>query len=122
MSRWSMYKGAQRDATRIRTLDDGESAGYMPRQPDADAQTAAVERLTLVFEAVWELASEKLGLTDDDLAAKVAEIDARSGARDGRRAPSEPRKCPSCDAAVAAAADRCQFCGADVPSSDPFAI
>lgn len=117
-----MYKGAQRDATRIRTLEDGESAGYLPRRPDADDQTAAVERLTLVFEAVWELASEKLGLTDEDLAAKVAEIDERSGARDGRRASPGPRSCPSCAAAVAATADRCQFCGADVPMSDPFAV
>lgn len=81
-----------------------------------------LERLVLLTEAMWELLAERLGVTVDDLAAKIVEIDGRSGAIDGSRQPSAARRCPSCDAAVTAEVRLCQFCGAHVPGQDPFAV
>jgi hypothetical protein len=77
-----------------------------------------LERLLLLTDALWELASERLGVTDADLAAKVREIDARSGAIDGHR-PRLVRRCGACDAAVEHGRATCTFCGAEVPGAGP---
>lgn len=78
-----------------------------------------IERLLVVTDALWELASEALGLTDDQLTAKVVEVDARSGAVDGRRA-RVIRRCPTCDAAIAHGRPTCAFCGAGAPGGHPL--
>lgn len=86
-----------------------------------------VGRLILVTEAMWELLSERLGITVGDLAARVREIDARDGRVDGRR-DSVPLasqvRCPSCQAVVPTGKTTCQFCGAGVPEAkaDPFRL
>lgn len=46
-----------------------------------------VAQLTLVLEALIEKLTEDAGLTRDDLAAKIAEIDLRDGVADGRITP-----------------------------------
>lgn len=85
-----------------------------------------VDRLVLLTEAMWELLSQRFGLTIADLQAHVREIDGRDGRYDGRRGPTAPverHRCVSCDAAVPAGAANCQFCGAGAPlSGDPFAV
>ena len=75
------------------------------------------ERLLIVTEAMWELCSERLGITEDELPARAAAIDTRDGAMDGRRAP-ERRTCPECDAAVPQGRPTCVFCGARVPGAE----
>lgn len=91
------------------------------RQRDIDAHydvQERIDRLTLVCLAMWELVSEHTDLTDEDLRAKIEEIDASDGRRDGFHRPGADR-C-SCGAAVAAGAPRCQFCGAEAPDRSPF--
>ncbi len=77
-----------------------------------------LDRLNLICLAMWELLHETAGLTDDDLRAKIDEIDHRDGRRDGY----QPTGCRSlrCGAAVAAGSPRCQFCGAEAPDRSPF--
>ena len=66
-----------------------------------------LDRLTMVIEAMWTLLREQ-GLTDEQLAAKVEELDKMDG---GARTAS---RCPSCGAAVTRAEDHCQFCGQEM--------
>ena len=115
--------------------DAVESAYRRQRAVDSEATHAAsrtrranedledrLERLVLLTEAMWELLAERFGVTVDDLAAKIIEIDGRSGAVDGRRQPQAARRCPGCDAAVVPGVRFCQFCGAHVPGHDPFSV
>ena len=85
-----------------------------------------LDRLVLLTEAMWELLSQRFGLTVDDLVAHVREVDGRDGRYDGRRAPRvapERHRCSSCDAVVPAGAAACQFCGTPAPpSGDPFSL
>ena len=85
-----------------------------------------IERLALVMEAMWELLSERSGVTITDLAARVRQIDARDGHTDGRRGTTSEAivRCQSCQAVVPVGKAVCQFCGADVPSAkaDPFRV
>ena len=110
----------------IRSLSDGAAADRLGSEDRADHirnRTEDVEdrldRLLLLTEAFFELLAEKEGLTEDQLAAKVAEIDKRDGTLDGRLArPARP--CPQCGAKVPKSRATCMFCGAAVPGSGPF--
>ena len=77
------------------------------------------ERLLVLTDALWELASEHLGLTEEQLAAKVTEIDGRDGTVDGRRTRAATR-CAQCQSAVPAGRPTCMFCGAVQPVATPF--
>src|SRR5688500_14836984 len=59
---------------------------------------ARVDRLLLVLEAMWSMLKEQ-GLTDEQLAARLAEIDNSDGVADGRRVPPSVT-CRSCSSKV----------------------
>jgi hypothetical protein len=76
------------------------------------------ERLALVTNALWELLAERTHLSDEDLLAKIHEIDRR--VRDGSAAGS-PRSCSKCGHASAGQRTTCLYCGAAVGTMKPFA-
>jgi hypothetical protein len=80
-----------------------------------------VDRLTLVVEAMWSLLEDN-GYTEEQLKARVEEIDAADGTVDHKRTP-RAGICTSCGAKVGAALPACQFCGGQVAggNTDPFA-
>ena len=77
---------------------DGDAQGFGRhgggRRPEASTEAASaakvgqledeLARLKLVCAAVWELMRERAKLTENDLLAKVAEIDGRDGVIDGK--------------------------------------
>ena len=69
-------------------------------------------RTLLVIEALWTLLKEA-GYTDEQLTARLAELDHAEGMVDGRHVP-HPATCPSCQSKVAEGLPRCQFCGAEI--------
>lgn len=71
-----------------------------------------LDQLLLVCAAMWELLSEKAGVAEADLVAKVAEIDARDGTADGRFTYA-PTKCVKCQRTMFPKHRRCLYCGAD---------
>ena len=72
---------------------------------------ARVDRLLLVLEAMWSMLKEQ-GLTDEQLAARIAEIDSSDGVADGRRV-IPAVTCRSCGSKVMGGLPRCQICGTD---------
>ncbi len=70
-----------------------------------------VERLYMIVEALWSLLKEEHGYTDDQLLKRVAEIDLKDGALDGRTAPSQAPKCPHCGHTTSKSQMTCVFCG-----------
>lgn len=78
-----------------------------------------MDRLALICRAMFELLEERTGLTDQDLAKKIAEVDLRDGKADGRiTATAKP--CPSCGSMMSPQFNRCLFCGHKDSSGDPF--
>jgi hypothetical protein len=81
-----------------------------------------IDRLVLVVAAMWSLLEEQ-GLTEEQLAARVKELDEADGKADGKFTKA-PVTCPKCQAKVSAGLPACQFCGtsvADAGGGDPFA-
>lgn len=79
-----------------------------------------IDRVVLLIEAMWAVLREH-GVSDEDLAAKLMELDQSDGTMDGRRTPA-PSTCRNCGSKVAAGLPACQFCGTEVAGreADPF--
>jgi len=122
MSLWNIVQhiqigNLQKSQVLAETSQDIRHSGHRNKADDLEDDMA---RLMLVLDAMWSLLSERVGVTPEELAARIAEIDAADGVVDGR-ARALPRRCPACDAAVSPDQRRCQFCGADTPGAHPFA-
>jgi ribosomal protein S27AE len=77
------------------------------------------DHLTLVCMAMWELMKES-GLTDEQLAAKVKEIDLADGKLDGRYSPSHVSQCPKCGHVMSRRHSKCLYCGYQDLQEKPF--
>ena len=83
---WEVYQqtkiaGAERTAERAMSKADRYAADI------ADVRRL-VDRLTLACQAMWELLRDRSDLTEEDIEAKILEIDARDGRVDGKIATS----------------------------------
>lgn len=70
-----------------------------------------LDRAELVAMALWELVGEKLGITTEELRAKVNEIDLRDGVLDGRYGGEVPAACSGCSRPIHPKRTRCMYCG-----------
>jgi len=100
------------------TQPGAETQSLAAREKAADL-SEQLDKLTLVCAAMWELLREKNGLTEDDLAARVAIIDARDGVADGKITHTV-QKCAQCGRPVAATHRKCLYCGAQQPITSIF--
>lgn len=79
-----------------------------------------LDRTLLVIEALWTLLKEH-GYTDEQLAARITQLDEADGMIDGRHVP-EPTTCKSCGSKIPAGLPICQFCGTATGNAPaPFA-
>ncbi len=93
--------------------------GTPPEVAGAARLDERIDQLLLVVQAMWTLVQEKTGLTDAELLARVTELDAKDGTRDGRIT-RPPVKCAKCGAAVARKFNRCLFCGEPYKEGSAF--
>jgi hypothetical protein len=87
---------------------------------EVDVLKSEVERLLMITEALWTLAREQHGYTDEVLVERVRAIDMKDGKLDGRVAKSAPSTCPSCSRTLSRQRPVCMYCGAD-GGQNPFA-
>lgn len=80
-----------------------------------------IDRLLMVVDGIWSLL-EDAGYTDEQLIARIQEIDVADGVADGKRT-GLASTCRECGAKVAPGLPSCQFCGSQVPRepNDPLA-
>ena len=99
----------------------GDRAGAMARavQEMSRGTDERVDQLLLACAAMWELMRERTGVTEADLIARVAEIDARDGVADGRIT-KKARMCPACAHIVFPKHKKCLYCGVDLPTDSVF--
>ena len=70
-----------------------------------------IETLAMTCQALWEIVRERTNMTDDELVAKVSEIDRRDGAADGKMGRSG-RSCEKCGRVLNKGREKCMYCGA----------
>lgn len=100
----------------------GRAAAAAMRQPTPEHKVLdlhdRVDRLVLVVEAMWELLVAT-GMDEDDLVAKIRELDASDGVQDGR-VTRPPVSCAGCGSSSPAGRATCQVCGEPLAEVDPF--
>ncbi len=96
-----------------------DAAGQARR---ARSDTAGIEtrmdRVVLAVEALWSLLRDKVGITEDELAARMNEIDLSDGKLDGKVRKGAV-SCPKCSRPISRRLPKCIYCGQAIVH-DPF--
>src|SRR5262245_4994050 len=79
-------------------------------QMEIKALRDRLDRMALLSLAMWTLAREKLGITDQELAERVQQLDLSDGKLDGKIAPGVS-ECPKCHRMLSPRHNRCIYCG-----------
>jgi hypothetical protein len=79
----------------------------------------ALGRTTLACQALWELLRARVGITEEELLAKMTEVDLRDGREDGRMTPVVIA-CPKCGKPSNTKNTRCLYCGAALQKPHVF--
>lgn len=69
-----------------------------------------IEVLALGNQALFEILKSRLGITEEEVILRMAEIDARDGSKDGKMTPRVV-SCRKCARKVSTGRQRCMFCG-----------
>ncbi len=78
-----------------------------------------LDKLLLVNMAMWELLKDRTELTEEDLMAKVQEVDLRDGRADGKISKTVA-KCPKCGRTMSPRHKKCLYCGASKLNVEAF--
>lgn len=77
-----------------------------------------LDRTVLALEALWSLASQRLGITEEELVARMNDIDLTDGRLDGK-ASKGAVSCPKCSRTISRRLPKCIYCGQAIVH-DPF--
>jgi hypothetical protein len=81
--------------------------------------SARIDSLALTCQAMWELIRERTNLSDEDIEARMQEIDLRDGREDGRMH-TPVFECSECGRKVSSRHQRCLYCGAEFDPNHLF--
>jgi hypothetical protein len=97
------------------------SARSLTRASNADERARALEEqfdhLIVITQAIWEIGRDRWGISETELIAKAKEISERGGEHSARLA---IRNCPKCGRPATASADKCLYCGTEMPHETVF--
>jgi len=93
-----------------------EAAQYSDRVRDLEL---AVGHMALACQEMWELLRARTGITEEELLAKMREVDLRDGTLDGRMTPVLTT-CPECGKPSNTKQSQCMYCGAAIPKPHVF--
>jgi len=104
-----MQEGRIQNATRRadqaveKTIDLESDAGSLQRR---------VEVMALANQALFEILRDRLGISEEEVIYRMAEIDAQDGRKDGKMSTSaRVVTCRRCGRAVSTTRLRCMYCG-----------
>jgi len=109
---WELYQQSE-----IRSANNAASRAQRTAERSSEQNAQAVESLeskidslALTCQALFEILEATNAITEDQLIAKMEEIDLRDGTKDGRITP-QSRVCSGCGRRVSPNRSRCLYCG-----------
>lgn len=105
--------------------DSDEATNYTAKvesvQDRLTRQERRLDRLALHCQGMWEMLRERGQFTDEEIAAKILEVDLRDGRADGRFS-QQVMTCPTCKQKTNSKRTACVICGADLPKTHAFEV
>lgn len=101
MTRNTGASDAARAQTRVASVAD-----------DVERLSKQVERLTLASQAMWEMLRATGSFSEEDLLAKMEEVDLRDGRADGKIGMAR-LQCPNCRRITNSRRGNCMYCGTE---------
>ena len=80
-----------------------------------------IDALALACQSLWEIVRDTTDVTQDDMIAKMEEIDMRDGVADGRITP-QVQACGQCGRKTSRRRPRCIYCGAEISGNEVFGL
>ena len=102
----------QKETTVVKDTSSKTLNSVQSLSTELSQQEKRIDKLIMINQALWFFLKEHLNLTEDDLFAKVEEIDLLDGKLDGK-VKIQAKKCPKCDRVVSLKHDKCLYCGAE---------
>lgn len=121
MDLWDVYQQGQ-IAAATATADSARQSAehtYERTYREISRLEAKIDGLSLISQALWELVRERTQLDDQDMLAKVKEIDARDGRVDGRIT-GLPGECAQCNRPTHSRQSACMYCGCPIARNHVF--
>ena len=117
----SLFYGLSGNVFAAAAISEASDASKDARAARTDARRLAdqLERTLLACEGMWTLVRDKLGLTDEELVARINEIDLSDGRLDGKVRKTAVA-CPKCNRTISPRLPKCMYCGQPIVH-DPFA-
>ncbi|QIF05281.1 hypothetical protein [Roseimicrobium sp. ORNL1] len=84
-------------------------------------QERRLDRLALHCQAMWEMLRERAEFTEEEISAKILEVDLRDGRADGRIS-QQVATCPSCKQRTSTKRETCVICGAELGRNLAFEV
>lgn len=109
---WDLIQQSQIHDARSSAEDANRRADQV--RSDVARTQSTIDALSLSCAAMWELLSAKLGVTEEELMAKIEEVDLRDGKLDGKIA-NVKQACSGCGRTNNAKRGRCLYCGTILP-------
>jgi hypothetical protein len=114
----SLYNSGTGNTDAIRQSASAESAAREAHRDIVQVQDK-LDRLTLACAALWELVKERTNLTENDLAARIAILDAKDGIADGKMTRTV-QPCANCKRPISPQHRKCMYCGTEQPLTTIF--
>ena len=106
---WELHQ--EKRINKAEAIAEAKQSRLEAAQSDLNRLRRRLDRQTLLCQALWELLAEKLGLTEEELLARMREIDRRDGREDGKIG-ARPLRCPECGRTTTSRRRTCAYCGA----------
>jgi hypothetical protein len=118
---WDIFQQGQIEAARAAAGSARDTAlnAQEKVQREIHRLESKIDGLALISQALWELIRQHTSLTDADIRAKVAEIDARDGRIDGRIT-GTPGSCAKCNRPTHSRQVSCMYCGEPIDKGHVF--
>jgi hypothetical protein len=118
---WDLYQHQQiRDA---RDMANTQHAQLNQRvSADMTRMQDRIDTLTLTNLAMWTLLREKLGVTDEQLEARIRQLDLADGKVDGKVAAPKVWDCGACKRPNSTRHLHCLYCGIEKMGGNPFPL
>ena len=120
---WGSYTQAEANAARV----VAERAKRQSRDTLDQMRTevrrleSKIDGLALTCQALWEVIRDQTHLTDEEVVARVTEIDLRDGRADGRMG-GGPAECKSCGRPGHTRQKVCMYCGEEFDGNHIFNV